>query len=460
MTGLTREVAAFVATLDPETIPDVSTKAALMGITDCVGTMIAGADEDAPRLLAEVIAPPHDPSGAPVLPSGRLVAAPEAALLNGVAAHVLDYDDVGLDGHPSTVLAPTILAEGWVRGTSGADALAAYVAGYEVWALLSELEPGMMHDRGFHPTAVKGTVAAAAAAARLNGLGAERTGHAIAIGASLAAGLVANFGTMTKSLHAGRTAQSGIMAARLAAAGMTGAPDVLEHNVGFLAAHSASGQPDTAARDHELGKRWRLPEIGIHIKCYPLCYSTHRAIDAMLQIVEANDLKPRDVRQVRVGAGATQLLMLRNHAPQTGLEAKFSMEFAMASALVARKVGLAELSDTFVRRPEVIEAMMKVRSRAIHDGIVGLPDSEPDEVEVELVDGTVLTCPPVAHARGSWQKPLDWTGLYEKFIDCAAGPTGRATAERIFAGLGALPGLADLRALPLSDQEDTARHSA
>src|ERR1043166_6730100 len=132
-----------------------------------------------------------------------------------------------MDGHPRAALTPAILAEGWTLGASGAEALAAYVAGYEVWALLQELEPGALHESGFHPTAIWGTLSAAAACARLNRLNAHETTNAIAIAASLAAGTVANFGTMTKSLHAGRPAQSGVLAARLPQAGFMASPEAV-----------------------------------------------------------------------------------------------------------------------------------------------------------------------------------------------------------------------------------------
>lgn len=451
MTGLTRQAGEFVAALDPGAIPEIALDAATMGLTDCVAVMIAGADEEAPRLVAETVAPADDPDGAPLIPSGRLCAPADAALVNGVAGHVLDYDDVGIDGHPSVVLAPAILADGWPLGVAGARALSAYVAGYEIWALMHALEPGQMHDRGFHPTAVYGTVATAAACAHLRGLDADRAVHALAIGASLAAGLVANFGTMTKSLHAGRAAQAGVLAAQLAARGYTGSETALENVTGFLRAHSPSGAPDLDERDHRLGEHWRLPELGLNIKRYPLCYSTHRAIDAMLALVENNDLAPDAVREIRVGAGKTQLLMLHNHEPRTGLEAKFSMEFAMASALVARRVGLAELTDEFVRRPELVAAMRKVHATAIHDGMVGVPESPPDMVEVDLASGETLAHPPVSHARGSWQKPLTREDLRAKFRDCVDGRLPAERAAALFDRLYGMRTLADIRALPLAE---------
>lgn len=460
MTGLTRQAAEFLAGLDPTAVPDVCLDAAAFGTTDCVAVMIAGSGEDAPRLVRELVAPASGPDTAPLIPSGEMLAPADAALVNGVAAHALDYDDVGIDGHPSTVLAPAILAEGHALGVSGERALAAYVAGFEIWALMDALEPGKLHDRGFHPTAVQGTVATAAACAVLHGLDADRAANAIAVGASLGSGLVANFGTMTKPLHAGRAAQSGILAARLAARGFTASPDVLEHRTGYLRAHSPSGTPDLEERNYLLGQHWRMASLGLNIKRYPVCYSTHRAIDAMLDIVEAHDLKPGDVREIRVGAGVPELLMLRNHEPKTGLEAKFSMEFAMASALIARRVGISELSDDFVRRPEVVEAMRKVRCTAIHDGIAGMPDSPPDTVEVELNSGEVLTHDPVQFARGSWQNPLGRDGLREKFMDCVAGRVASERAERLFDQLAGLRRIASLRDLDLPATETPRRRTA
>src|SRR6185295_11592895 len=321
MVALTSDIAEFVASVEPGVVPERANFGARIGMLDCVGTMIAGADEPAVKLVAQMVATSTTNDGAPEIPSGRNLSAGDAALVNGVAAHVLDYDDVAIDGHPSAALTPAILAEGWTLGASGAEALAAYVAGYE-------------------------------ACARLNRLNAAETTNAIAIAASLAAGTVANFGTMTKSLHAGRTAQSGVFAARLAKSGFTASPDVLEHRAGFMHSHSESGNPAVTRGDWGLGSNWRLEKMGINIKRYPMCYATHRSIDAVLDLAAEHNLDPNAVDEIHVRIGDAQDLMLRNREPKTALEAKFSIEFAVASALVARKVGLKELDDGFVRRDD------------------------------------------------------------------------------------------------------------
>ena len=458
MPGLTRQTAEFAAAISPKTVPKSAADGARIGIADCVGVMLAGADEEAPRIVAETVPTSTSNDGAPEIPSGRNLSAPDAALVNGVAAHVLDYDDVALAGHPSTVLVPALLAEGWTLNASGADVLAAYVAGYEIWALLQELEPGSLHERGFHPTAVLGSIATAAACARLHNLDADKTQNAIAIGASLASGLVANFGSMTKSYHAGRTAQNGVIAARLAQKGFTGSADALEHQAGFMKAHSASGAAIVDVAKSDLGTNWRLPKAGICVKRYPICYATHRSIDAMIALASKHDLKADAVDQIRVHTGDAQRLMLRNTSPKTGLEAKFSMEFAMASAIVARRVGLSELTDEFVRRPEVVDIMTKVQCTTTSERVPGWdqPFAPDDRVSVVLKSGEVIAHEPVAFPKGSWQRPLTREELAEKFIDCATRKFSREHATQLFDQLWSLSELRSVRDLKVT--EHMVRH--
>ena len=448
MTGLTRQIARFVVEMDPDAVPARCYEAARIGIADCIAVTVAGADEEPVAIVRELAGLAGNADGAPEIPSGRMRPVLDAALVNGVAGHVLDYDDVALDGHVSVAMTPAILAEGWATGASGRDALAAYVAGYEVWAALMEREPGALHERGFHPTAIWGTLSAAAACARLNRLDEERTAHALAIAASLAAGLVANFGTMTKSLHAGRAAQAGVFAARLAKRGYTGSTDALEHPSGFLAAHSPSGAPDTGDGDMALGRDWRLERTGVNVKRYPICYATHRSIDAMIDLAQTRDLRPGDVKEIRAEIGETQRVMLRNRQPKTGLEAKFSIEFAMASALVARNVGLAQLTDGFVQSPEVVENMTKVACATVAN-VPGTPFAPADTVSVTLNSGEEITHAPVINAKGSWENPMSREEFRAKFMDCTEAGLGGNRATSLYEAMMALDAAPSLRDLPI-----------
>jgi 2-methylcitrate dehydratase PrpD len=447
MEGLTGRLAAFVAQPGFDHIPDEAIRIVRSGFIDAIGTMLAGHGEPVTVLVhGHVRAKRSTLAEAKLLLGEERAGAPEAALVNGVAAHALDYDDVALAGHPSTVLVPAVLAEGEATGASGLAAMRAYLIGYEVWAELLGREVDAHHTKGWHPTGVFGTVAAAAAAAHLLGLDAGRSRHALAIAASLAAGLTANFGTMTKPFHAGRAAANGIEAARLARAGMTAAPDALEHAGGFLAALSPRGNVDRA-RPPAVGRELSILEQGLSIKKYPMCYATHRVIDGVLDLARVNRVAAADVERVEATIGSAQAGMLRNHAPVTGLEAKFSLEFAVAAALVAGRVELSELTDEFVRRPAVREAMsrLSIATTETHCPL------EPvfaftDRVVLKLKDGRSLDSGEIRFARGNAKLPLRDEELRAKFMDCAR-TAAHVDAAALFERLARLERLAGVSEL-------------
>src|SRR3954451_16325099 len=313
--SLTKSLGQFVADLSPNRLPEEAVRIARMGFIDTIGTMIAGREEDSVRILTETLAPGDGP--ATLTFGDRKAPAPEAAWINGTAAHALDYDDVALRGHPSTVLVPAILAEGEALGSSGADMIVAYVAGYETWAELFRRDTGLLHQKGWHPTGLYGAIGAAAACASLRRLDADKAAQAIALGASQSSGLMANFGTMTKPFHAGKSAHAGIMAARLAEAGVTAHTDALEHPQGFLHAISPTGTEDRSGDckvgSDKAGKDWAILSQGLGIKKYPTCYCTHRAIDCMLDLVANSPIKAGAVESITVSMSDYFSTVLRNH---------------------------------------------------------------------------------------------------------------------------------------------------
>lgn len=437
MSSFTLDLGRFVSNLDLRQIPAEGVATARTGIADCFGVLIAGArDPEAALIDRELgVSAPANGAAASLIPSGERRSLDSAALINGVAAHVLDYDDVSLDGHPSAVLVPAILAQGEASGSSGAEMLTAYVAGFEAWAEILTREPTPLHRKGWHPSAVLGAVAAAAACAKLRRLDPNGAATAMAIAASMSSGLVANFGTMTKSFQVARAAQSGVIAARLAQAGLTASPDALEHRSGLLAALSPEGKAELDRPFNAARKQWHIVAEGLNIKRYPICYATHRSIDAVLGLVERYDLSADIVDRIHVSAGKTQLLMLRNARPQTGLEAKFSMQFAMAAALVARKVGLAELTDSFVRRPDVQAIFSRVSFSPIDATMDGSAFAPADSVEITTRAGEMLNSGPVEYAKGSHRHPLSREELFGKFADCLAAQFQDAKKSRTFENL-------------------------
>ena len=430
--ALTQDLGRFVAGLSFEQLPQGAADVARIGLIDCIATMIAGARDPAPQLLRKAL----NPAGgeATLYFTGERSPAPEAAWINGTAGHALDYDDVAsLRGHPSTVLVPAILAEGEALGASGRAMLAAYVAGYETWAELAWRDPGHHHRKGWHPTGIFGPIGAAAACASLRRLDADAAARALSLAASQSSGIMANFGTMTKPFHAGRSAHSGLMSARLAELGFTAALDALEHPQGFLSAVSPEGAVDRESPMQRTGSEWKILKYRLGIKKYPACYCTHRALDAMLELLAHHPLRPDEIERITVSLSDTHSLILRNHQPQTGLAAKFSMEFAMAAAVISRRAGLAEYTDGFVRRPEVQELMGKVgveTNRNYDPEVSGA--SVFDRVRVELVSGGVVESENVARAKGHADRPLSEQELFEKFRTCLDAGGARIAPDVLF----------------------------
>jgi 2-methylcitrate dehydratase PrpD len=423
MPGLTETLSRFISESADSVMLAPAVAIAQSGFADTVATMIAGRDEPVVRIAREFVRNKQSTlAEASVVGADHRAASADAALINATAGHALDYDDVALSGHPSTVLVPAILAEGEYLGASGRDAVRAYLVGYEVWAELHDREPDAYHTKGWHPTAVLGTVAAAAAVASLHRLSPRECANALSLASSMASGVVANFGTMTKPLHAGRAASSAIEAVRLTLLGLTAAPDALEHDVGYLAAFSPKGRARRQRTVSQLGKDLRILESGLSIKKYPLCYATHRVIDGVLALADEHDIAPQDVKKVQAHIGVIQDTMLRNRRPSTGLEAKFSLEFAVASALVARRVGIAELTDGFVSEAAVQETMRKVERRIV-DTVCPIEPafSLHDHVDILLHDGRTLSSGDIRFPHGNAMNPLNEMELKAKFMDCVAG---------------------------------------
>ena len=435
--SLTRALGQFVSDLSPNRVPEEAAAIARTGFIDCVGVMIAGREEEPTRILREVLDP--GTGDATLYFSEQKSDGPQAAWINGTAAHALDFDDVALRGHPSTVLVPAILAEAETLDVSGRDMVTAYVAGYETWAELVRREQGFHHGKGWHPTGIFGAIGAAAACASLRRLDPAQTTQAIALGASQSSGLMANFGTMTKPFHAGRSAHSGVMAARLAAAGFTASEDALEHPQGFLGAVSPGGDVDRTSPAAKLGEDWQIIASGLNIKKYPACYCTHRAIDGMLDLLKTQPLRPDEIDGITVRLSENYATILRNHLPQTGLAAKFSIEFAMASAVVANRVGLTELTDAFVRRQDVQDLMGKVKIETNTDYDPDQPGaSVADQVIVRRREGGELEGERVSRARGHAEKPLGESELFAKFENCLQAGRSAVAPTVLFGRLQAM----------------------
>ena len=412
---------------------------------DTIGCMLAGASEPVARIVRDVA---RGEGGAPlctVVGTSLRTSPTWAALANGAAGHAHDFDDTNfaLTGHPSVPLLAAALAAGEAEMAGGAAVALAYVIGFEVDAALGRaLNPGH-YTRGWHATTSIGSLGAAAAAARVLGLDAGQTVHALGIAASLASGLKENFGSMTKPYHAGHAARNGVLAARLAREGMTAAETALEGRQGYAAAFS--GATLGAEVFDRLGQRWEILESGIAVKPYPSCALTHSAIDTLLSLRAAHGLTPEQVAGVEVRVNRVVPDVLRHERPANGLERKFSMPYCAAVALARGGVELGYFGDgpvdDDVRR--LMERVTMVPDPALPDG---LEQQAWTRVTVTLADGRVLA-PAVSGARGHPDHPLDDAALRDKFLACAAAVLSRDEAAAVADQIHHLEDIPDIRAL-------------
>jgi 2-methylcitrate dehydratase PrpD len=424
--GTTHKLAQFIVETRYEDIPAAVVHAAKRVMIDTVGVMIAGAQEPASRVIASFVRNLGGNPHARVIGTGCKTSSPNAALANGTMGHALDYDDVSVLGHPTVTLLPAVLALGEEIGTSGKAVLESLVIGFEVWSKLatSGIDP---RASGFHPTAVFGTMGAAASASKLLGLDGDQTRMVLGLAASHAGGMGRNRGTMTKPYHAGKAASSGVVAAMLVQNGFTATPDIIEGRFGFYDAFTnGAGNEDWRVTEN-LGNPYAILSPGVDVKKYPACYYTHRSIDAMLALQERHEITPEDVDEIRCEAGSTLANALVYHEPANYLQGKFSMEFCLATALVERRVGLLQITDEKVNDPKIRELMKRVRVN-----FEGAPLAEKDVVNVRLKNGKEYSLG-IERARGAAEIPLTDEEIIAKYRDSASLLLPQDKAEKVLA---------------------------
>ncbi|MFI5178497.1 MAG: MmgE/PrpD family protein [Vicinamibacterales bacterium] len=436
-------LAGFIVGAAP---PDDARAAAARAVLDTVGVTLAGSVEPAAQIVQRVIA---DEGAGPCTVIGHSVgaSAPDAALANGTAAHALDFDDMCFVSlaHPSAPLVAAAFAAAERAGATGRALLDAYVVGFEIESRLGRALNPRHYQRGWHCTSTIGTLGAAAAAARLLGLDRGAAGHALAIAASEACGLKENFGTMVKPLHAGLAARNGVLAARLAQAGMTASGAALEGPQGYLAAMDAEW-PTLEAFVGDLGARWEIVDTGITLKLYPSCAGTHPTLDAILDLTRREGFAADQVESIAVGVDGITPTVLIYDRPSSGLEAKFSMPFCVAAAVVHGHVGV----DTFDAETLGDPRMAAFQSRVVMEVDPTLDPSAPAltqaRVRVRLTDGRELVAS-ANGARGYPERPATDDELEGKFRTCAERVLSPRDAARALAAVRGIDGASDVRAI-------------
>ena len=428
------QIAAFVAGARP---PAGARARGAAAIIDTMGVAIAGSIEPAAQIVRRTLGPldPGTLGPCSVWGTSSRAAPPDAALANGTAAHALDYDDMCFVSlaHPSAPLVPAIVAAGELAGAPGTAVLDAYVAGFEIQARLGRLMNPRHYQRGWHCTSTLGALSAAAGAARLLGLDAAATAQALAIAASSASGLKENFGTMVKPLHAGLAARDGVLAAMLAKGGMTASASALDGAQGYLYAFD-SERDDLLTAVADLGSRWEILDTGITVKLYPSCAGTHPTLDAVLDLIADERFTADAVERIDVDVDAIVPTILIYARPTTALEAKFSLPFCVAAAVVFGSVGIDTFDDARIRDPKVSALMSRVTMRVDEEIGKGKPSLTEARVRVTLTDGRVLVRE--AHgARGYPEKPASPADLETKFLSCATRAVPESEARATLARL-------------------------
>jgi 2-methylcitrate dehydratase PrpD len=419
--GLTKYVSDFIINTKYEDIPANVIELGKKTILDGFGLAIAGSvSVSGPIIRRYLDTIGVAPGKASVIGTKMKLSPRFAALANGIAIHADDYDDTGSALHVNAPALPPTFALCEIQGRSGKEFLAAYHVAIEVENKIGDAISQRHNGDGFHTTGTVGSFGSAAACAKLRGLDAEHIARTLGLVGSQASGLRDNFGTMTKPFHAGHAAEAGVISADLVALGWTAADDILEAPLGFYQAEGGTYDPKLIAS--RLGNPWMFASPGDLIKRFPCGTIQQAVMDEMLQLIKANDIKAPQVEKVEVGGNENNVNTLFHHHPKTGLEAKFSMEYAVSILLVEGKAGLAQFEDAVVQRPDVQDMIARSRfyvdpehdTRGRHEESLQSTLVEGNSIKIYLKNGKVITGKST-FAKGSPQNPMTYEEVAEKF---------------------------------------------
>ena len=424
--GATEKIARFIVNTGYEDIPGDAVEKAKRTALDCLGATLAGVVEPVSQTITGYIAKLGGPPQASVIGAGLKVSAPDAALANGAIAHALDYDDCGVKiGHPSVLVLPALLSLGEHLGASGQDTLTAYILGLEVEGKLAlHADFKLMQSRLNHQSWY-GSIGAAAACARLLRLDVAKTRMALGIAANFACGLSANHGSMAGAMAAGNACRNGVVAALMAQEGITANPDIIEAKNGFYDTLVGAGHYDAESMAEGVGNPFYILSPGIGLKKYPSCYHTHRALDGVFQLLGEHRLSDKDIAEVDVGTSERAMRVLAFSEPATPYQAKYSMPYCIAAAVVDHQVTLDTFTSHKFEDRNIVETRKKVRLSFPDVPIwPGLADVGPDTefvgnpVTIRTTDGRSYSAR-VDIPRGDPALPLTDDELLEKYRDCA-----------------------------------------
>ena len=387
----TETLARWIVATKYDEIPAAAIEQAKKSILDYIGTATYGTTTPLGKIILEFTREQGGNPQARVIATNIRTASTAAAFANGAAGHAEDFDDLGgVGGHPATVLTPVVLALADELHLSGRDVLTAWVVGYEIGTRLSA---NVHTDRDWHPTAIYGTMAAAAAAGKLLKLDVDSTRMALGIAGSEAGGLRRNFGTMTKPFHPGQVARNGIIAAKLAAKGFTADPDIIEGRQGY-ADNFGGAKCNIPAITKFLGKVYFLEEEGTRIKPWPCCGGNHQTLTGLLALCKEKKLKAGEIESVEhIGPNIPCTGALLRSEVRQGLEGKFTLAYNISAAIIDGKVDYETFTDKRAAKGDLQAFMARVKIRRSDDVALRRPhiaDGNPEaRLVVKMRDGRV-----------------------------------------------------------------------
>lgn len=448
---LAERIATFAADFSLDQVPEDVIEYACLCIADTIGIGFASHNYDFAGRSVGAIAGLAGAGDFPVVGTPLKLPVRDAALLNGLLMHGLDFDDThtGAVIHASTSAVPLVLAEALRHRRTGKEALAAYLLAIETDARIGLPAQGMLQKTGFHPTGLVGIFGCTVAASYLGGLTSAATAGAQGIALSMASGSLEFLedGAWTKRMHPGWAASSSITAAALAKCDFAAPKRAYEGRYGFYALYLPGRDVDASEIGNDLGATWEMRKLAI--KPYPICHFNHAAVDSMLELVTEHELQPDDIAKVTVLIHEKQHDVVcvpeaAKRRPQSDYEGKFSVHFAVAAAVVRRRFTLAELEDEALVDPAILAVCDRITYR--HDPDSLYPDFFSGGVIVETTDGRTLTVKQSIN-RGAEGRQLDADAVRAKFAANVSGQLDSRATEQLWQTIMALPGARDLVAL-------------
>jgi 2-methylcitrate dehydratase PrpD len=433
---VTEALIEFALRLDPRTLPEPVVDGATACLLDWMGNAIRGSREPLAEALWRVIAAAGGAPDATILGRGKKTSALWAVLANGAQSHALDFDDTHVPSliHGSAPVAPVVLALAEWQSNSGGEALAAFVAGFEVEARIGRAIGHALAERGWHATGMVGTFGAAVAAGKLLGLDAHGLRQALGIAGTQAAGLEQSFGTMSKPFHPGKAAMNGLLAALLASEGFTGPTGILDGAGSFP--RTFLGAANLTPALESLGERFELLENSF--KPYAACLLTHATIDAGRAIRQRWSPVSKEVAAVECRVYPLTVKVAAIPLPRTGLEGKFSLPYCAALGLLEGEAGEQCFSDEAIRDPELRALTGKVR--VVADASLAEAEAV---MRVTLADGRIFE-EHVKVARGNPGNPSSREELEEKFRALTGAVLPSDRVETLLSGIRSFPTLIDV----------------